>query len=274
MNMETNDTIEAAPAAPSTTQNETLNESVALMSIVDVTAPIDSPTANGVVVDAPKAKRIRRKPAATKAASKDADDDDEVTEFGKQFVAQPSEQVEIVSQTEVIPEEDSTGKPSKPAKKSKISKAAKAPKAPKTTKGAKAAKAPKGGKGSKGAKAKVSKARADKPSTGQSADEFQLPYGNLNPKEKKVIDFLDGTGHGLREVKTLEQIAEECFHGKSESKHVTSSGKRANSWARNSLRDLVPGGFAEKSGRGEYKITEAGRKRRERALAPASGESE
>ncbi len=264
--METNDTIEAAPAAPSTTQNETLSESVALMSIVDVTDSIDSPTATPFVVEAPKAKRVRRKPTATKTASKDANDD-EVTEFGKQFVAQPSEQVEIVSQTEALPEDSTNGKPSKPTKKSKVSKGAKAPK---TTKGAKATKAPKGGKGSKGAKAKASKARADKPTTGQSADEFQLPYGNLNPKEKKVIDFLDGPGHGLREVRTLEEIAEECFHGKSESKNVTSSGKRANSWARNSLRDLVPGGFAEKVDRGKYKITEAGRKRRERALAPSA----
>lgn len=161
-------------------------------------------------------------------------------------------------------------------KKRKKSAKAKALKAPKEAKEAKASKAPKdkapkdkapkGGKGSKGAKDKAKKERADKPSTGQSAEEFQLPYGNLNPKEKKVIDFLDNTGHGTREIKTIDEIAEECFHGKSDSKNVTSSGKRANSWARNSLRDLIPGGFAEKVERGQYRITEAGRKRRERAL--------
>lgn len=181
------------------------------------------------------------------------------------------EPVVETSDTVSEPSDSTNGTPKKRSKKSAKPKEPKAPKdakAPKIAKAPKdkAPKAPKGGKGSKGAKDKAKKERADKPSTGQSAEEFQLPYGNLNPKEKKVIDFLDNTGHGTREIKTIDEIAEECFHGKSDSKNVTSSGKRANSWARNSLRDLVPGGFAEKVDRGQYRITEAGRKRRERAL--------
>lgn len=191
-------------------------------------------------------------------------------------VAETTEPAVEVSSTATAPTDVTNGAPDGtiPKKRSKKSAKPKEPKTPKEVKAPKAAKASKdkapkaskGGKGSKGAKDKAKKERADKPSTGQSAEEFQLPYGNLNPKEKKVIDFLDHTGHGTREIKTIDEIAEECFHGKSDSKNVTSSGKRANSWARNSLRDLVPGGFAEKVDRGQYRITEAGRKRRERAL--------
>jgi hypothetical protein len=136
-----------------------------------------------------------------------------------------------------------TAKPRKPVKGQK--KGAK--------KGAKGQK-----KGAKGVKVKAAKPRTDAPTTGQSREAFQAKYDDLSKKERKAIDFLNGEGTGPREAKTLAEIAE-TFIGTAGTK------KRANSWARNSLRDLVPGGFVEKVDRGTYKITEAGRKRLARA---------
>lgn len=134
-------------------------------------------------------------------------------------------------------------------------------------KGAKKAKT--NGKGSvkaKGAKPKGAKpkgatrARKDKPTTGQSGPEIDLKVEELNAKETKVLTALDGKGEGPRETISITDLTK-IF------KSSAASKAQANSWVRNSLRRLKTGGFIEKAERGEYRITERGRKRLQRAEA-------
>lgn len=141
--------------------------------------------------------------------------------------------------------------------KPKAKKAPKAPKAPK--KGAKAKKAPKAGKADKSA--------ASKPTTGQSAPHEFIGVADLNAREMRLIEFLNGTGEGHRQGMTITEMLE-VFRGAAGTK------ARANSWVRNQLRRLVTGGYAEhlldSDGvvvRGSYRVTEAGRKRLVRASA-------
>lgn len=92
------------------------------------------------------------------------------------------------------------------------------------------------------------------PTTGQSAPpRDDLAFEVLNPKERKVFIFLNGTGKGKRAVKALTEMASACFGNKKKA--------QANSWIRNSLRRLVVGGWVEKVERGAYRVTEKGRKR-------------
>jgi hypothetical protein len=94
------------------------------------------------------------------------------------------------------------------------------------------------------------------PTSGQSAPPITLEWDKLNAKERKLIEFLDGSGTGVRSIVTIPQLAAECFFG------VAETEAQANSWVRNSLRRLARGGdsdWVEKFVRGSYRISVRGR---------------
>jgi hypothetical protein len=96
---------------------------------------------------------------------------------------------------------------------------------------------------------KEKKDKKDKPSSGQSGPPIEdLPYEKLNKKEKKVLDALAEDSKDM----ALSDLAKAAF--------PSSNKAEGNSWARNSLRRPVRAGFVEKSARGEYKITAAGKR--------------
>ena len=97
------------------------------------------------------------------------------------------------------------------------------------------------------------KAKRPKPSTGQSADERDLPFEGLNDDEKDVVKLLNGRRGGIRQVRSVAFLAEGI------------DGDNPQLQARNALRRLVSCGWAERVGRGQYKVSERGRKRLERA---------
>ena len=131
--------------------------------------------------------------------------------------------------------------------------------ATKKAKGAKKAKA-KGAK-AKGAKAEgAKKSRKDKPTTGQSGPEIEVKTEDLNAKESKVLDLLNGKGEGPRETISIPELTK-VF------KNTADTKAQANSWVRNSLRRLVTSGLVEKLERGSYRIAERARKRLQRAEA-------
>lgn len=128
----------------------------------------------------------------------------------------------------------------------------------KTTKGAKPAKG-KPGKAKKGAKG-AKKSAKDKATTGQSAPHHDLPVDDLNAKELKLVNAINGKGTGSREEITIPDLIK-VFQPSADTK------AQANSWVRNSLRRLVTGELIEKTARGVYRVTEKGRKRLARAAA-------
>jgi hypothetical protein len=135
--------------------------------------------------------------------------------------------------------------PAKAAKKAPKKTAKKAPKkAPKAK--AKAPKAPK-------------PSQAEKVSSGQAGPALDLGVEQFSDKERKVLDVLNGSGSGSREIFTIEQLAAECWKSKTK--------KQANSWVRNSLRRLVRAGAIEKVERGQYRVSDSGRKKLARAEA-------
>jgi hypothetical protein len=171
-----------------------------------------------------------------------------ITENAETSASLDSASSEIVAIPEIPAPAPS--KPRKPAKGKKVKTKVKSPKKGATkvkTKGQKKVK-------TKGGKVKMTKTHSDTPSTGQSREPFLAKYDLLSKKEKKVVDFLNGDGSGQREPHTISEIAA-LFVSSADTK------KRANSWARNSLRDLVPGGFVEKVERGVYKVSKDGRAR-------------
>ena len=95
------------------------------------------------------------------------------------------------------------------------------------------------------------------PVSGQSGPPIELSVEGLNAKEAKVFALLNGEGAGVRDILTITEIAVACF--KSQGK------KRSNSWTRNSLRRLVQSGLIEKVDRGQYRVSDAGRKKLARA---------
>lgn len=167
--------------------------------------------------------------------------------------------------------------PKAPKKGAKVAKAVKAAKAPK--KGAKIAKGWKVSKGmKKGGKApkkgaKVAKApKVQKPTTGQSAPKMQIPFADLNPKEQALLLFIDGAGEGPRALVPLEAMISVFLE-------EAGATKRAYSWVRNSLRDLVVGGWVDKAVadgkplRGVYQISKLGRERTARVVASSETET-
>lgn len=108
------------------------------------------------------------------------------------------------------------------------------------------------------AKAKKTTSKT-KPSSGQSGPAMDLPFEKISDKERKVLDFLNGSGSGQRPIMTITQMAEGCFK--------SLGAKKSNSWVRNCLRRLVRSGNVEKVERGQYRISDAGRKKLARAEA-------
>ena len=158
-----------------------------------------------------------------------------------------SDNVETVTEkkTEMAPPKKGATKKAKGAKKAKTN-----GKGAKKAKGAKA----------KGAKAKGAKASKGKPTTGQSGPEIEVKTEDLNAKESKVLDLLNGKGEGARETVTIPELTK-VF------KNTADTKAQANSWVRNSLRRLVTSGLVEKLERGSYRIAERARKRLQRAEA-------
>lgn len=89
---------------------------------------------------------------------------------------------------------------------------------------------------------KTKPAKPVKPHSGQSGPKIDLlPFEKMNANEKLVY-------HALSRNKelTLEELAKKCFGSK--------PAKKANSWARNSLRRLVRSGMVKKADRGTYRV--------------------
>jgi len=105
-------------------------------------------------------------------------------------------------------------------------------------------------------KAKPAKAKTKakhKPVSGQSGPAIkELTFEDLNKKEKLLLGCFEVKGD--REVRTIEALAAEAF------KTASVSVKKANSWARNSLRRPVRAGLVEKPEPGSYRLTALGRK--------------
>lgn len=103
-------------------------------------------------------------------------------------------------------------------------------------------------------KAAAAKAEKQKATSGQSGPAIEeLPWNALNKKEKLLVGAFDLEGD--REVRTIEQLAEQVFKGKAKNL------KQANSWTRNSLRRLMRSGkWLEKTEPGKYRLTVGARK--------------
>ena len=102
-------------------------------------------------------------------------------------------------------------------------------------------------------KRKIPIGERGKPTSGQSGDPIDLPYDELNKREAKVVDYLNGDGKGTREAKTVEEIAKALWSREGQA--------RSKLFVRNSMRRLFCGGWVEKPDKGIYKITEKARKR-------------
>jgi hypothetical protein len=99
---------------------------------------------------------------------------------------------------------------------------------------------------------KIPKDKRPKPTTGQSAEERDLPYDSLNDDEREVVRMLYGRGgkHPARKIDFLSEGLE---------------GDNPKLQARNAMRRLVACGWAARVDRGEYKLTDRGVKRYDRA---------
>lgn len=91
------------------------------------------------------------------------------------------------------------------------------------------------------------------PSSGQSGPELDLEVSDLNPRELRVVMFLNqsgqfGDGSGKRTDFTIAEIAAGCWKNKPKA--------QANSWARNCLRRLVRSSLIEKQDRGVYRVSQ------------------
>jgi len=95
---------------------------------------------------------------------------------------------------------------------------------------------------------KVPKAKRGKPTTGQSADERALPYESLNDDEREIVRMLNGR-NGVRHARSVEFLAEGI------------EGDNPRLKVRNALRRIVSCGWVDHIARGQYQISEKGRKR-------------
>ena len=122
---------------------------------------------------------------------------------------------------------------------------------------------------------KVKTAKKPPPHSGQSAEERDIPFNELNSKEKELLTVLNAEGSGACPRFTLKEITEAAFlpsrkvptkkPSKSEiatpAKIRANSWEQASSWTRNCLRRLTISGYVVKIERGIYKISAKGRKR-------------
>jgi hypothetical protein len=107
--------------------------------------------------------------------------------------------------------------------------------------------------------AKKATKKKSEPTSGQSGPPIDLDYEELNARETKVVDVLNGEGGGTREIRTIKELADAAFPSKTK--------KQANSWVRNQLRRLVCAGWVEKVERGSYRVSKKGRDRMTRVEA-------
>jgi hypothetical protein len=83
---------------------------------------------------------------------------------------------------------------------------------------------------------------------GQSGPPLDLTLADLNPKETKVLVFLNGEANGpKRKIVSISDMAKALFKYKSK--------KVGESWVRNALRRLVRASLVEKDDPGFYMIT-------------------
>lgn len=99
----------------------------------------------------------------------------------------------------------------------------------------------------------MTKSKKNAPTSGQSGPEIELSVSDLNPRELRVVMFLNqsgqfGAGTGKRQDFTIVEMAMGCWKSKSKA--------QANSWVRNSLRRLVTSGLIEKQERGLYRVAQ------------------
>jgi hypothetical protein len=88
------------------------------------------------------------------------------------------------------------------------------------------------------------------PTTGQSGTPIERSYTELNNKERKLLNCFKTSGK--REALTIKELADACWK-----KRV--GNERANSWVRNSLRNLIRAGLLEKVDAGTYRQSAKGR---------------
>lgn len=96
---------------------------------------------------------------------------------------------------------------------------------------------------------KLPKDKRPKPTTGQSAPARDLGYELLSDDEREIVRALNGKGNGERHVRTVAFLSE-LF-----------DGDDPKLQARNALRRPVSCGWVDNVGRGQYQISEKGRKR-------------
>lgn len=100
-------------------------------------------------------------------------------------------------------------------------------------------------------------------SWGQNGPPVELPIAKMSDKERAVLLVSNGAGTGPRETYTLSELVGFFPFGKV-------SEKTAYSWVRNSMRRLTRSGMIERMDKGQYRITDAGRKKANRSLAAES----
>ena len=106
--------------------------------------------------------------------------------------------------------------------------------------------------------------RPPKISSGQGGPTISLEIGDLNSKERKVLDaFALPTEGSTREAKSIQDLAK-VFAKQAGSK------TRANSWTRNSLRRLVRGGLVDKAARGNFRLSAKAVRRLVQVAGPAA----
>lgn len=93
--------------------------------------------------------------------------------------------------------------------------------------------------------------------SGQNGPAIDLSVRELNVKEYRVMEVLNGTGRGDRSQKAISELAFTAF--------AREPAARGMSWVRNSLRRLVRSGYVEKCARGCYRVTDTGRRRLSKA---------
>jgi len=93
--------------------------------------------------------------------------------------------------------------------------------------------------------------------SGQNGPAVELAVDELNDKERKVVDTLNGAGRGERPELTIAALGSGAFP-----KQAKPQGM---SWVRNSLRRLVRAGYVERCKRGAYRVTDTGRRRLSKA---------
>ncbi len=82
------------------------------------------------------------------------------------------------------------------------------------------------------------------PTTGQSAPKRELPQVALSRNEIRLLNII-----ALDDPKISMHIRD-----------IGKTARKTDSWVRNTLRRLIPGGYLVHTGRGTYRLSAAGRR--------------